>query len=143
MSITRAGAIGILTLAIPAAAAAGIGGHAYAAAAHATCSLAGYSHANSVCVIVPASGKFSVKIPHTSSRITGTGSSSTKGTQITITKIAPPISTLGGFGVKVRATGKFKALHITHGKLWKYNTSKNRDTAVKVIASTGVYQVTT
>lgn len=142
MRITRAGAIGILTLALPVAAVTGAGGHALAAASHQTCTIAGYSHTNAVCVVVPSSGKFSSKIPGTSAKISGTGSSSTRGTHVTITKIAPPISSLGGFGVKIAATGKFKPLQVKPGKLWKYNTSRNRDTAVKSITSAGVYQVT-
>jgi hypothetical protein len=139
MRIHRIAALVVLALAIPVA---GVAGQSYAAPLQATCTKAGYSHNNAVCVIVPSSGSFSVKVPSTSIKVKGKGSASTSGTQITLTKIAAPMSSKGGVGIKVRATGKFKPLHVSSGKLWLFNAAKNTLKSVTAITATGIYQVT-
>jgi hypothetical protein len=139
MRIHKLGALLILALAVPAA---GVAGLAYAAPAQAKCTKAGYSHNNAVCVVVPSSGSFTVKVPNTSLKVKGTGSAATKGTQITITKVAAPMHSKGGVGIKIRATGKFNPLHVSSGKIWLYNAGKNSLKAVSTINSSGIYQVT-
>jgi hypothetical protein len=95
-----------------------------------------------VCVLVPSSGTFSVKVPGTSLKVKGKGSSSTHGTQITITKLAAPVKPKGGVGIKIRATGKFNPLHISSGKLWIYNAGNNSLKQVSAITKNGIYQAT-
>jgi hypothetical protein len=139
MSTHKLGALLVLALAVSAA---GVAGPAYAAPVQAKCTKAGYSHNNTVCVVVPSSGSFTIKVPKTSLKIKGTGSAATKGTQITITKVAAPVHSKGGVGIKIRATGKFNPLHVSTGKIWLYNAGKNSLKAVSAIKSPGIYQVT-
>ena len=128
-----------VALLLPSAA---IAGGVQAAPARASCPQAGYSHANNRCVVVPASGGFSMKIAGTNATVHGRGSGSTAGTAITFTKLPPPVRAKGGFGLRVRATGRFNPLSVSPGKLWTYSPSKNRLYAAKKIKVSGVYQVT-
>src|SRR5438270_7108494 len=109
----------ILALALPGG---GIAG-AHAASLQAACKAAGYSHNKVVCAVVPAKGTFTIKVPGKSTKVKGKGTSKTAGTQITVIRVPPPVSSRGGFGLRLRATGKFSALTISSGKLFKYNAS--------------------
>jgi hypothetical protein len=130
----------ILAIALPAV---GQAGPIHAAAPRATCTKAGYSiSSNAVCVQVPSSGSFSVKVPETSLKVKGKGSAATHATQITITKLAAPVKSKGGVGIKIRATGKFNPLHVSSGTLWLYNAGKNSLKQVSTITKNGIYQDT-
>jgi len=119
-----------------------VAGRVQAAPARASCPPAGYSNANNHCVVVPASGGFSMKIAGTNATVHGRGSKPTAGTAITFTKLPPPVHSKGGFGLRVRAVGKFSPLTVTPGKLWSYSPAKKRLYTAKSIKVSGVYQVT-
>lgn len=120
----------------------GVTATVHAAPLRQACKQAGYSHNNIGCVVVPRSGRFSVVVPGTKERLSGQGSAGTAGTQITVVKMPPPIAKKGGFGIRVRATGKFKPLHTSMGKLFRFNAAKNQLVKAKTITTTGIYQVT-
>lgn len=115
-------------------------GHVETTAA-ASCSKAGYSSHNSVCVVVPAHGSFSVKVPGTGTHVKGKGSKGTAGTKITLSKVSPPLRKRGGFGLKVRANRTFGSLHVSPGKTFRYKPGKNTLTQIKNITASGLYQV--
>lgn len=138
MRTIRASALFTLALVLPTA---GVPFDAHAATARAGCAPAGYSHTGSGCIVVPARGAFSMTIAGTNSRISGKGSSRTAGTQITVTKVPPPVRSRGGFGLRVRATGKFNPLKVTPGRLFAYIASKNSLKTIGAIRTSGLYQV--
>lgn len=99
------------------------------------------AYANSCGTTVPRKGSFSIPVPGVSVRLMGKGSVRTAGTRIMVTQVAAPKRSLGGVGAKVSATGSFKPLHLSAGKLYQYNPGKNSVQLVKTVARAGVYQV--
>mgnify|MGYP001340852142 CR=1 FL=1 len=93
------------------------------------------------CTKVPSHGSFSIGVPGVQTFLKGTGNAKTRGTQICLTRVPAPNKSLGGVGVRVRATGKFHPLHLTKGKLYRFNPGKNKVTRVKTVKSSGIYQV--
>lgn len=134
-----AGAVLLLALALPAG---GLVSQAHAAPLQAGCAPAGYSNNGQGCVVVPTGGSFSMKIPGTKAKILGHGSKNTAGTQITVVKVPVLVRSKGGFGLRVRATGKFNPLRVSPGKLYRYNAAKNGLIAAKFIKSPGLFQIT-
>jgi hypothetical protein len=108
---------------------------------HSSCSKIGYAHTKAVCVHVPASGSFSLVVPGTHVKLKGTGSSSTKGTLITLTRVAPPNSTKGGVGTRVTASGHFNPLRLSKGTLYQFTASNNSLKQVSTVIRTGIYQI--
>lgn len=119
----------------------GVAGPARAAPLLQACQPAGYSHRNTLCVVVPARGSFSMRITGTGDTVRGQGSSRTAGTQITFLKVPPPVRARGGFGLRVRATGRFGPLTVSPGKAYRYNARKNALSHISTIRASGLYQV--
>ena len=119
----------------------GISTGASAAAPATNCPVGGYTSTAVKCVTVPASGRFSIRVPGTHVKLIGTGSASTQGTVIALTKVPDPVSTPKGVGLKVQARGKFKPLHLNKGKLDFYNHAVARVQKVKAVTRSGVYVV--
>ncbi|HZS93489.1 MAG TPA: hypothetical protein VFA78_01720 [Chloroflexota bacterium] len=109
--------------------------------AAAGCSKAGYSSNNSVCIVVPAHGSFSVKVPGTGTHVKGKGTKGSAGTKITLSKVSAPVPKRGGFGLKVRANHAFGPLKVSPGKTYKYKAGSNTLTQIKSITTSGLYQV--
>jgi hypothetical protein len=114
---------------------------AVASPLHSSCSKIGYAHTKAACVHVPASGSFSVTVPGTKVKLKGTGSSSTMGTLITLTRVAPPHPNKGGVGTRVTASGHFNPLKPSKGKLYWFTASNNSLKKVSTVSRTGIYQL--
>jgi hypothetical protein len=118
-----------------------VGGRAHAAPLGQGCSAAGYSHNSVACMVVPAKGKFTITIPGEKDKLKGSGSTSTAKTQLTVIRVPPPVSSKGGYGLRLRSTGKFKPLHLSSGSLWQYDASKNSLVKAGAVKAAGIYQV--
>jgi hypothetical protein len=131
-----------LVFGVAAAVAAGAGSSSYAAPpAKAGCQLGGYSTAAAKCVTVPASGSFSIKVPGTSTTLTGKGSRSTAGTKIHIAQVTNPNPTGKGVAVRITTNGQFNPLKLKSGKLWWFDPSSHKLQSVKKVTKQGVYVV--
>jgi hypothetical protein len=111
-----------------------------AAPAGAGCVSGGYSTTASKCVTVPASGKFSIKIPHSKAVLTGSGVPSMAGTKIHVVAVANPPHT-SGIAIRVTASGKFPPLRVKPGKLSRYNPATGKLISVRTVTKSGIYLV--
>jgi hypothetical protein len=126
---------GILTLSVSVGFVAPLPVHA------ASCPPNSYTTTCKGCTKVPSHGSFSIGVPGVQTFLKGTGSASTHGTRICLTRVPAPKKSLGGVGVRVRANGKFHPLHLTKGTLYRFNPGTNKVTRVKTVKSSGIYQV--
>ena len=115
-------------------------GTALAAPTRAGCVIGGYSTTASKCVTVPASGAFSIKVPHTRSTLVGKGTSATAGTKIHVVAVANPSQT-SGTAIRVTANGPVPPLHARPGKLYRYDPKTGKSAAVKEVTRPGIYIV--
>jgi hypothetical protein len=109
----------------------------------APCTTTGYSKNCGGCVTVSSSGKYTVKVPHTTTTIVGTHGKA--GATVCFTKVAVPVSSKGGLGLRVTSKGtmgsvKVKGKHVT---IYRYTAASNKLTKVKTIKKPGIYQVVT
>ncbi len=93
------------------------------------------------CKHVPRAGHFSIHVPGTKVSLKGTGSAKTARTTICLTRVPAPRPSLGGVGVRVRATGKFNPLRLSKGKLYWFKPSTNKTVRVSAVNGPGIYQV--
>jgi hypothetical protein len=118
-----------------------LGATATSAAPAGACTQTGYTKNCSGCKHLPGSGSFSLKVPGANVAFRGKGSSGSAHTTLCFTRVAAPVQSKGGVGVKVSATGPFKPLHVKHGKLYRYNPASGKDKKVKAVTKAGIYQV--
>ncbi|HLJ67145.1 MAG TPA: hypothetical protein VKX16_07270 [Chloroflexota bacterium] len=105
------------------------------------CHAGGYTSTAVKCIVVPASGKFSVRLPGTKVRLVGVGSAATHGTTIAITRVPAPAGSPHGVAIKVQASGPFKPLKLNKGKLYRFNHTTATVQRVKSITRSGIYIV--
>lgn len=106
-----------------------------------SCKPNAYTTSCKACVSVPTHGKFSLSVPGVKDKLLGTGTKNTAGTKICLTKVPKPNKSLGGSGERVTATGKFKPLHLAHGKLYRFIPATNKTVRVGTVDRKGIYQI--
>jgi hypothetical protein len=90
---------------------------------------------------IPANGAFSIKIPGSPAKLIGQGSKKTAGVHIRVAKVTAPDARVGGDGIKISATGSFSPLHLSKGKIYRYNASSGKASLIKKVKAPGIYQV--
>jgi len=105
------------------------------------CTVTGYTSNCTGCARVPARGSFTLHVSRSSVAFRGAAAAGTAGTQICVARVAAPVHSMGGMGVRVTATGRFAPLHPTKGKLYRYNPKNKKDARVSSIDRAGIYQI--
>jgi hypothetical protein len=106
-----------------------------------TCTSTGYSHNCGGCITTSSSGNYSVKVPHTTKTVVGKGASS--GSTVCFAKVATPIKSRGGIGLRVTSTGAMGAVKVKgkHVKIYLYSPATKSLKKVKKISKPGIYQI--
>lgn len=133
--------LGLSLLTIAFAVTAGTGGASASSVVQPTKSCTRTAYAYSCGTKIPANGSFSIKIPGSPAKLIGVGSKKTAGVRIKVTKVTAPDKSVRGAGIKISATGSFLPMHLSKGKLYKYNPSSGKANRVKKVKGPGIYQV--
>jgi hypothetical protein len=112
-----------------------------AAAPAAACTSTGYTSNCGGCVKVSASRSYTVTVPHTSLKLKGTKAAS--GATVCFAKVATPVPSKGGIGVRVTATRSLGSVKLTGAKhkVYLFHPATKTLTTVKVITKVGIYQI--
>jgi hypothetical protein len=105
------------------------------------CTSTGYTSNCGGCVTVKASGTYTVKVPKTT--LTFKGSKAAKGAKVCFSKVATPVKSKGGVGVRVTATKKLGTAKPSKKKdvVYLFHAATKTMTKVKSITKAGIYQV--